>query len=301
MKTSSPKLVVPIVSEHESGSRVEHLQPLLERVVHGPARRQLDDQRGGPPDRVDRLASAARSRASAGARRRGCAGGSSPHRRPRTARPSRPAPRSWSAAPGTSAFADSAPVGATVIRVRRVRDPGGTVMASSCQTRRRPHRPTHDRRIFGMRASSSGSLQPRSRSTGRSPARSTDPACSSCSASPTPTPPRWRPRWPRKIWELRIMADEQSARRPRRRRARRQPVHPVRRHPQGPPPVLVGGCARSGVGAALRGVLRSSARPGAPTSRPARSVAHMDVSLGQRRPGHDPARHRRSEPVAART
>ena len=45
----------------------------------------------------------------------------------------------------------------------------------------------------------------------------------------------------RKIWELRILADEKSASDLGAPRARRQPVHAVRRHPQGPPPVLVGG------------------------------------------------------------
>ena len=55
-KTSSPKFVVPQVSEHESGLGVEHGQAGVQWVVDAATRGQLDDQVGGLPDRHDRLA-----------------------------------------------------------------------------------------------------------------------------------------------------------------------------------------------------------------------------------------------------
>ena len=79
-KTSSPKLVVPQVSEHESGLGVEHLQPLLQRVVDRAARRELDDQGGLLAQRLRRCRGAGPGRGSGGGRRRGCARG--PSRRP---------------------------------------------------------------------------------------------------------------------------------------------------------------------------------------------------------------------------
>ena len=81
-----------------------------------------------------------------------------------------------------------------------------------------------------------------------------------------------------KIWQLRIMARREVGGRPRCRRARREPVHVVRRHAQGPAPVLVGRRARCRVGAALRVVLRRSDAIWGQTSRPVCSVAHMAVA-----------------------
>ena len=55
---------------------VEHGEPLLQRVVHGAAGRQLDDEVGGLAHRLDGLAQQHRRRGSAGGRRPGCGGGS---------------------------------------------------------------------------------------------------------------------------------------------------------------------------------------------------------------------------------
>ena len=99
------------------GLGVEHGEPLLERVVHAAAGRELDDQVGLLAQRRRRCRAAGR------VERRPVLAVADVHVDQRRAgrlarrRRSRRAPRASSAAAGTSALAVSAPVGATVIRV----------------------------------------------------------------------------------------------------------------------------------------------------------------------------------------
>ena len=76
----------------------------------------------------------------------------------------------------------------------------------------------------------------------------------------------------RKVWDLRILRDEQSASDVARAGAGRQPVHVVRRRPQGPASHLAGRRARPGLRAAVRRGLHRAHAASAPTSRPASSA-----------------------------
>ena len=118
-KTSSPKLTVPMVQQAMSGP------------ASSTASRSASGSVTAPPvdswtirsvvSRSAATVSRSRPRSSVGRapRRRGCGRGSRWRRAPRTPWRWRPARRASPAAPDASALADSAPVGATVINVRR--------------------------------------------------------------------------------------------------------------------------------------------------------------------------------------
>ena len=117
LKTSRPKFTVPSVSEAASGLGVEDGEPRVERVGHRAAAGQLDDQVGGLAHRGDDLAHPAQVERRPGlgvadvqVDHRGADAPGSPARSPTTS-------STVTGSAGTSAFADSAPVGATVMRV----------------------------------------------------------------------------------------------------------------------------------------------------------------------------------------
>ena len=84
-KTSSPKLVVPMVRLHESGSASSTLSRWSSGSCTEPPVESWTTRSVASRSASTGVAGAARRRGSAGARRRGCARGSSPRRRPRSA------------------------------------------------------------------------------------------------------------------------------------------------------------------------------------------------------------------------
>ena len=237
MNTSSPKLTVPMVSEQESGAA----SSTLSRCSYGSCT-------APPVDSCTISAVFARIAATVSlSRPRSSVGWCSPSRMwmwiiaaPAASHrlPSRPAPRAWSAAAGQSALAVSAPVGATVIRVDAMDDilPDRGMRRDICRTGS-DAAPTPAggcrMRAVVQRVSRAHRSPSRARWSARSTARP---------AGPPRRHPRRHPRQGRrlaaKIWTLRDPPRRTLGRRRAGPAPRDQPVHPVRRHPQGPPPVL---------------------------------------------------------------
>ena len=120
--TSSPKFVVPQVSEHESGSASSTVSRWSSGSWTDPPVGQLDDQVGRLADRVHRRAQHPASRVGACAASRMCRWTiDAPAASQRTAVSTSSASVVGSC--GTSALLDSAPVGATVMRVFTAREP----------------------------------------------------------------------------------------------------------------------------------------------------------------------------------
>ena len=117
MNTSSPKLTVPQVSEHDVRLRRRGPQPVAYGSVTAPPVDSCTIRSVSSRSAGDGVARAGPGRGWARPRRRGCARGPPPRRPPRTPWPCGPARPASRAAPEPLAFSASAPVGATVISV----------------------------------------------------------------------------------------------------------------------------------------------------------------------------------------
>ena len=129
----------------------------------------------------------------------------------------------------------------------------------------------------------SGSLGRRSPSTARWSARSA-PASACSSGSPTTTATRSPRSWPTHLSTCGCSRDDdgvmnRSLADARRRGARREPVHALRRHEQGPSPVVAGGGAARGRRAAGRRGGRCACASSVPRWRPGGSAPTMAVEL----------------------